>query len=62
MNQEQVDELMKKSKEELVAMIINLDTKLFDLLRELSRSDEYKGLVVDKNLNDFFVEKYEEER
>ncbi|MBW3004090.1 hypothetical protein KY328_04650 [Candidatus Woesearchaeota archaeon] len=62
MDQKVIDELMKKPKEELVGMILKLDRKLFELVKELSKSDEYKGIVTDKNLNDFFAMKYNEER
>ncbi|MEA3430494.1 MAG: hypothetical protein U9R08_04435 [Nanoarchaeota archaeon] len=61
MEQKVIDELMKKSKEELVGMIIKLDKKLFDLVKELAKTDEYAGIVTDKNLNDFFAMKYQEE-
>ena len=61
MNQKLVDELMKKPKEELVGIIIKLDKKLFELVRDLSRSEEHKGIITDKNLNDFFAMKYNEE-
>lgn len=61
MEQKLVDELMKKPKEELVGMIIKLDKRLFDLVKELAKSEEYAGIVADKNLNDFFAMKYENE-
>lgn len=61
MDQKIIDELMKKSKEELVGMIIKLDQKLFNLVKDLSSSEEYKGIITDKNLNDFFAMKYESE-
>jgi len=61
MDQKTIDELMKKSKEELIAMIIKLDKKLFELVKDLSKTEEYKGIITDKSLNDFFAMKFNEE-
>jgi len=63
MNEKQINELRKKGREELVQTIIDLDKKLFNLIKELSTSQEYKGIVLDKSLNDFFAQKIiDEER
>jgi len=61
MNKKQIKELNNKSKEELIKIIVDLDFKLFNLMKELFQSEEYKGVVLDKSLNDFFAGKIEDE-
>jgi len=54
MTPEQIEELKTKSKEELIELIIDMDKKLFNLIKEMSLD---KGIVTDKSLNDMFAQK-----
>ncbi len=56
MSPEQIKRLRSKSKDELIKIIINLDQKLFRIIKDMFRD---QAIESGKSLNDFFAETIE---